>query len=212
MRCATSSRTSPHSSFDATASIFHLDADGDGLWSPDGTGNRSIPIDVTWPGVPLVGDWNGDGFDDVGKQVGTWYRVDLDGDGVWEGNAGGDRNLDFAPSFGPGVPLAGDWNGDGKDEIGTYLADGYQLLLDLNGNIVGVNSLAAGHLTLVPELRDELAAHGRGDIMIVVGGVIPPQDFDALYAAGASAIFPPGTVIASSALEMLQKLSEQLAG
>ena len=121
--------------FDATASVFHLDADGDGLWSPDGTGNRSIAIDVAWPGgVPLVGDWNGDGFDDVGKQVGTWYRVDLDGDGVWEGNAGGDRNADFAPEFGPGVPVVGDWNGDGKDEIGTYIADGYQFLLDLNGN------------------------------------------------------------------------------
>ncbi|WP_368735468.1 cobalamin-dependent protein, partial [Klebsiella aerogenes] len=58
---------------------------------------------------------------------------------------------------------------------------------------VGVSSLAAGHLTLVPELRAELEAQGRDDIMIVVGGVIPPQDFAALYEAGASAIFPPGT-------------------
>ncbi len=78
-------------------------------------------------------------------------------------------------------------------------------------HIVGVNSLAAGHLTLVPQLRDELIAQGRGDMMIVVGGVIPPQDYDALRAAGASAIFGPGTVIAQSALEMLQKLNEQLA-
>ena len=70
-------------------------------------------------------------------------------------------------------------------------------------HIVGVNSLAAGHLTLVPALRDELAAQGRADIMIVVGGVIPPQDFDALRAAGAAAIFPPGTVIAEAALELL---------
>ncbi|HET6877120.1 MAG TPA: methylmalonyl-CoA mutase [Jatrophihabitans sp.] len=77
-------------------------------------------------------------------------------------------------------------------------------------HIVGVNSLAAGHLTLVPELRDELAAQGRPDIMIVVGGVIPPQDFEALYAAGVAAIFPPGTVIAKSALEMLAKLDDQL--
>ena len=61
-------------------------------------------------------------------------------------------------------------------------------------HIVGVTSLAAGHLTLVPALRDELAALGRDDIMIVVGGVIPPQDFDELRAAGAAAIFPPGTV------------------
>ena len=78
-------------------------------------------------------------------------------------------------------------------------------------HIVGVNSLAAGHLTLVPELRDALAEHGRDDIMIVVGGVIPPQDFDALRAAGAAAIYPPGTVIAQSALELLDKLTAQLA-
>ena len=78
-------------------------------------------------------------------------------------------------------------------------------------HIVGVNSLAAGHLTLVPELRDELAAHGRDDIMIVVGGVIPPQDYEALRAAGAAAIFPPGTVIAEAALDLLRTLSDQLS-
>jgi methylmalonyl-CoA mutase len=78
-------------------------------------------------------------------------------------------------------------------------------------HIVGVNSLAAGHLTLVPALRDELVAQGRGDIMIVVGGVIPPQDFDALRAAGAAAIFPPGTVISEAAVELLAKLREQLS-
>jgi methylmalonyl-CoA mutase len=78
-------------------------------------------------------------------------------------------------------------------------------------HIVGVNSLAAGHLTLVPALRDELAAQGRPDIMIVVGGVIPPQDFDELRAAGAAAIFPPGTVIAEAAIELLAKLTEQLS-
>ncbi|MBC6448466.1 methylmalonyl-CoA mutase [Actinokineospora xionganensis] len=76
-------------------------------------------------------------------------------------------------------------------------------------HIVGVNSLAAGHLTLVPALREELAALGRDDIMIVVGGVIPPQDFDELRAAGAAAIFPPGTVIADAAAELLRKLAEQ---
>jgi methylmalonyl-CoA mutase len=78
-------------------------------------------------------------------------------------------------------------------------------------HIVGVNSLAAGHLTLVPELRDELAAQGRDDIMIVVGGVIPPQDNEALRAAGAAAIFPPGTVIAEAALDLLRTLSDQLS-
>jgi methylmalonyl-CoA mutase len=78
-------------------------------------------------------------------------------------------------------------------------------------HIVGVNSLAAGHLTLVPELRDELAAHGRDDVMIVVGGVIPPQDYEALRAAGAAAIFPPGTVIAEAALDLLRTLADQLS-
>ncbi|MCM3924386.1 cobalamin-dependent protein, partial [Frankia sp. AiPs1] len=76
--------------------------------------------------------------------------------------------------------------------------------------IVGVSSLAAGHLTLVPALREELAALDRSDILIVVGGVIPPGDFDELRAAGAAAIFPPGTVIADAALELLATLSAQL--
>jgi methylmalonyl-CoA mutase len=77
-------------------------------------------------------------------------------------------------------------------------------------HIVGVSSLAAGHLTLVPALRQELDALDREDIMIVVGGVIPPADFAALYEAGAVAIFPPGTVIADAALGLIDKLSEQL--
>ncbi|CAB4765977.1 MAG: methylmalonyl-CoA mutase [Actinobacteria bacterium] len=77
-------------------------------------------------------------------------------------------------------------------------------------HIVGASSLAAGHLSLVPELKRELAELGRSDIMIVVGGVIPPQDFDALYEAGAAAIFPPGTVIADAAGDLLEKLNAQL--
>jgi methylmalonyl-CoA mutase len=77
-------------------------------------------------------------------------------------------------------------------------------------HIIGVSSLAAGHLTLVPELKAELAAQGRPDIMIVVGGVVPPQDYDALYAAGAKAIFGPGTVIALAAADLLNKLNAQL--
>jgi len=77
-------------------------------------------------------------------------------------------------------------------------------------HIVGVSSLAAGHLTLVPELKAALGAQGRDDIMIVVGGVVPPQDYDALKAAGAEAIFPPGTVIADAAEELLRKLNARL--
>ena len=77
-------------------------------------------------------------------------------------------------------------------------------------HVVAVSSLAAGHLTLVPALREELARLGREDIMIVVGGVIPPQDYDALYEAGAAAIFGPGTVIAKAAHVMLDELNQRL--
>ena len=73
-------------------------------------------------------------------------------------------------------------------------------------HIVGVSSLAAGHLTLVPALREALEALGRSDIMVVVGGVIPPQDYPELYEAGAKAIFGPGTSIADAAIDLLQKL------
>ncbi len=77
-------------------------------------------------------------------------------------------------------------------------------------HIVGVSSLAAGHLTLVPQLREELARLGREDIMITVGGVIPPQDYAALYEAGASAVFGPGTVIADAATKLLRALAKRL--
>ena len=89
------------------------------------------------------------------------------------------------------------------DEVARQAADN-------DVHVVGVSSLAAGHLTLVPALRDALAEVGRPDIMVVVGGVIPPGDFDELYAGGATAIFPPGTVIADAAIGLLQKLAERL--
>ncbi len=89
------------------------------------------------------------------------------------------------------------------DEVARQAADN-------DVHVVGVSSLAAGHLTLVPALRDALAEVGRPDIMIVVGGVIPPGDFDELYAAGAAAIYPPGTVIADAAVGLLHKLAERL--
>ncbi|TDZ45406.1 methylmalonyl-CoA mutase [Mycobacteroides franklinii] len=81
---------------------------------------------------------------------------------------------------------------------------------DNDVHVVGVSSLAAGHLTLVPALREALTGVGRPDIMIVVGGVIPPGDFDELYEAGAAAIFPPGTVISEAAIGLLHKLAERL--
>ena len=77
-------------------------------------------------------------------------------------------------------------------------------------HILGVSSLAAAHLTLVPELKAELTKQGRPDIMIVVGGVVPQQDHDTLLKAGAAAIFPPGTVIAEAAEKLLKKLDGRL--
>lgn len=77
-------------------------------------------------------------------------------------------------------------------------------------HIVGVSSLAAGHLTLVPALREQLAAEGREDIMIVVGGVIPPQDVQTLHEAGAAAVFPPGTVIPDAARDLVKTLAASL--
>ena len=77
-------------------------------------------------------------------------------------------------------------------------------------HVVGVSSLAAGHLTLVPALREELDKLGRDDLMIVVGGVIPSQDFEELRNSGADAIYPPGTIIPESAVDLLTKLTAQL--
>jgi methylmalonyl-CoA mutase len=77
-------------------------------------------------------------------------------------------------------------------------------------HVVGASSLAAGHLTLIPELRAELAKLGREDIMIVVGGVIPPGDFQALRDAGARLIFPPGAVVADAAAAIVEELNRDL--
>jgi methylmalonyl-CoA mutase len=77
-------------------------------------------------------------------------------------------------------------------------------------HVVGVSSLAAGHLTLVPALRDALAELGADDVLIVVGGVIPPDDVPTLKEMGAAAVFPPGTVIAEAAQDLLRTLSERL--
>ncbi|MGW0862041.1 MULTISPECIES: methylmalonyl-CoA mutase [Streptomyces] len=77
-------------------------------------------------------------------------------------------------------------------------------------HIVGVSSLAAGHLTLVPALREQLAEEGREDIMIVVGGVIPPQDVPTLLEMGAAAVFPPGTVIPDAAYDLVKGLATTL--
>lgn len=75
-----------------------------------------------------------------------------------------------------------------------------------DADIVGVSSLAAGHKTLVPQLLEELKKLGREDILVVVGGVIPRQDYEFLYEAGATAIFGPGTPVADAAVSILEKL------
>jgi methylmalonyl-CoA mutase len=85
-----------------------------------------------------------------------------------------------------------------------------QQAVDADVHVVGVNSLAAGHLTLVPALKQALADLGRDDIMVVVGGVIPPDDVPVLKEMGAEAVFLPGAVIAESAIELLDKLSARL--
>jgi len=76
-------------------------------------------------------------------------------------------------------------------------------------HIVGVSSLAGAHLTLVPELKTELEKHKREDIIIVVGGVIPPKDVDPLLQVGAAAVFPPGSVISEAAEELLDILGQK---
>lgn len=77
-------------------------------------------------------------------------------------------------------------------------------------HILGLSSLAAAHLTAVPELKEALKKQGREDIMIIIGGVVPPQDYEELYKAGAEAIFPPGTVISEAAEELIHKLNARL--
>ena len=98
-------------------------------------------------------------------------------------------------------------------DIGPLFAtpqEAVQQAVDNNVHVIGVSSLAAGHLTLVPQVKAALRQAGREDIMIVVGGVIPPQDMDELRENGASAIFPPGTVIAEAAAQILDELNARL--
>lgn len=85
-----------------------------------------------------------------------------------------------------------------------------QQAVDADVHIVGVSSLAAGHLTLLPALKAALEEQGRPDIMVVIGGVIPPDDVPTLTEMGAAAVFLPGTVIAESALDLLARLRGQL--
>jgi methylmalonyl-CoA mutase len=85
-----------------------------------------------------------------------------------------------------------------------------RLAIDNDVHIVGISSLAAGHLTLVPQLKRALENGGRPDIMVVVGGVVPEEDYEALREAGAAAIFPPGTVVAGAAATLIDELNRRL--
>ena len=77
-------------------------------------------------------------------------------------------------------------------------------------HVIGMSSLAAGHKTLLPKLVEELEKFGRDDILVVVGGVIPPQDYEFLKAHGAAAIFGPGTVIPVAAQKVLEEIRRRL--
>ena len=89
-------------------------------------------------------------------------------------------------------------------------AETAQQAVENDVHVVGVSSLAAGHMTLVPTLREELAKLGREDILIVVGGVIPAQDYTFLRENGASAIFGPGTVIPVAAQKVIEEIYKRL--
>jgi len=109
----------------------------------------------------------------------------------------------------------GDIDGDFDVDIGpmfTTPEETARQAVENDVHVVGVSSLAAGHLTLVPELKKELGKLGRDDILIVVGGVIPPQDYDALREAGAAFIFGPGTNIPEAAVELIQELAKRVKG
>lgn len=83
-------------------------------------------------------------------------------------------------------------------------------VVDADVHCVGVSSQAAGHKTLIPQLAEELQKAGRSDVVIVCGGVIPPQDYDFLYAAGCAAVFGPGTRIPMAALKVLEAIEDNL--
>jgi methylmalonyl-CoA mutase len=98
-------------------------------------------------------------------------------------------------------------------EIGPLFAtprEAARQAVENNVHIIGVSSLAAGHLTFVPQMRAALLREGGANIMIVVGGVIPAQDFDALHEAGVAAIFPPGTAIPEAAARLIELLNDRL--
>jgi hypothetical protein len=121
---------------------FYLDTDGDGLFSTSGGDTvTDFAHEVAPVATPLVGDWMGDGRERIGKYAGSTFFLDTNGNYEWDGVAGGDERLVFAPAAGPGVPQVGDWNGDGVADVGVYAGDRFRL--DLNGNGIW-NGVAGG--------------------------------------------------------------------
>jgi len=115
---------------------FLVDLNGNQLWNGFNGGDLAFRFAAftasAGSGTPVVGDWDGDGDDDAGYAIGTRFYLDRNGNRVWDGNAGGDRNTSFAASF-AGRPIVGDWDGDGDDEIGVFVAPS-AFLLDANDN------------------------------------------------------------------------------
>lgn len=115
-----------------TLTLFRLDSDASGTWS---AGDTTITGFGDSMAVPVAGDWNGDGFDEVGVWVGSTGRFHLDANGnhVWDGLVGGD--LQTAPfGLGTDLPVVGDWDADGRDEVGYWRPSDRRFRLDSNGN------------------------------------------------------------------------------
>ncbi len=128
--------------------------------------------------------------------------------------ATGFSDLGFDVDVGPLFQVRGHLNSVGffflPHQPNTHLqtpSEVAQQAVDADVHVVGVSSLAAGHRSLVPELVECLRAAGREDVLVVCGGVIPPQDYDFLYRAGAAAIFGPGTKLPAAALQVLNTIA-----
>jgi len=114
---------------------FLLDANGNGLWDGVAGGDTSAWVAAAaGPGEPLVGDWNGDGVESVGKAVGAVAYLDANESLGWDGRAGGDEVTVVAPGRPEGMYVVGDWDGDGRDQLGRYEAALGRFLLDADGN------------------------------------------------------------------------------
>jgi len=114
---------------------FLLDANGNGRWDGLAGGDLAARVAAAaGPGEPLVGDWNGDGVEGVGKAVGVLAFLDANESLGWDGVAGGDAVASLAPGVPDAVTLVGDWDGDGRDQLGRYDPASGRFLLDANGN------------------------------------------------------------------------------